>query len=727
MSEHGKDKLNADEALSLESILAEYKSTAAEELDEKVNQIIADTLATQTEKAETPPPLAKPVEPEPPVAARPTVASVEKRADLPPAQPPVQADTPPIKADEFIDVDEYADLEKIDHYAHISQTLADDTDEEVDENHDTANRRSFWRRAKAPDAVDFDVDDEPDEDEAEEEGVYDEADLEKDGITLHRAAGKYGRNMGGQQLRGMGSCLLALIMLLLTGLGDGGVSLPGFLNTVHGFVTTMIVLQLFAMMLTAEVVTTGLLDLLRFRMGVESLVTTAALATLADAIRVIMVGLGGTGLPYSAVAAFALGASLLGIKTTRNAMKTTLRTAATKKEPYVVMSHLGAMDEGFALYKSKMDTEGFVKKTEQMDLSEHVYSMAAPLLLVASAVFALLTALGGPGTLIDTVHHFAAMTLVSAGFTGLLAYGLPYSLLARKLVKVGAALAGWGAAAETKEAQGLIVTDTDVFPAGTLSLSGVKIMQQEQAQQVLSYTANLIVASGSGLSEVFLDILRKENLPVHGVEGLVSYEGGGIGATIGENEVIVGSASLMNLMGIRLPQNLNVKNAVFTAISGELAGVFAINYTPLNSVKEALVSLLNIKIRPLFAVRDFNITPMMLQNKFQIPAEKINFLTYAERYALSNIEPDTNARPFAIFTREGLDPLTDVVVGGKRLRSAVLRNTILSVASSVIGLLLLASIFWAGAPQTASAVNLFYYLAAWLIVVHVVSRAVTLD
>jgi len=211
------------------------------------------------------------------------------------------------------------------------------------------------------------------------------------------------------------------------------------------------------------------------------------------------------------------------------------------------------------------------------------------------------------------------------------------------------------------------------------------------------------------------------------VTDLACYEGGGIGAKVNGEEMLVGGVSLMNLMGIRLPQNLNVKNAVFTAIDGELAGVFAINYTPLNSVKEALLSLLHSKINPLFAVRDFNVTPIMLQTKFQITTDQINFLSYEERYALSELKPDPKGKPFAILCREGLGPLADVVVGGKRLRNAVMRNTILSIASSVIGLCLLLSFFWAGAAETASATNLFYYQAAWLFVMYLLSKTVTLD
>jgi len=764
--------------LSLESILAEYKSTAIiagdrktpkDVLNAKADEILHETLTKIREQATAPsspsvPPTVPPptkapqtehvpseqvrpvaetvLEPERAVPAEGTTTTlpVVARQKMEPGKVielsvsgvsggqvlkqagAEQVDTPQVESAEFVDTDVYADNATIEEFAHIHEALSDAMDDE-DETDSFLTRLAFWRRGRR----DVDEADELPPDAPEEEGVYDTADFDKDELTLLQAAGKYGRGIASYQIRGVCTCLLALVMLMLTGFGDGGFAFTGFLGTVRGFAAMLIILQLFAMVLSAEVVATGILDMIRGRFGVESLVVISALAAIGDALVVMHAGFEGRGFPYSAVVAFALGAALLGIKSTRDAMKTTLRTAATKKEPYVVMSHLGALDEGFVIYKAKIDTEGFVKKTEQMDFSEYVYRMAAPLLLVISVVFAALSTLGRGGGMVEMLHHFSAMAVVAASFTGLMAYGTPYMLLSRKLSKIGAALSGWGGAAEVKEARNLIVTDADVFPVGTLSLGGLKIIREEERARVIACTASLVIASGSGLVDLFSDLQRKENLPMYAVEGLVSYEGGGVGAKIQGREVVVGSVSLMNLMGIRLPQNLNVKNAVFTSIDGELLGVFAVNYTPLNSVKEALISLLGAKIRPLFAVRDFNITPIMLQNKFQISTDKINFLTYAERYSLSALEPDRRAKPFAVFAREGLGPLTDVVVGGKRLRSTVVRNTMLSLASSVIGLLLLLSFFWADAPQTASAVNVFYYLAAWLFVMHVLSRTVTLD
>jgi len=623
----------------------------------------------------------------------------------------------------------YANQDKMSDYADLYDEAEDD-----DGGARTGLFGRFASRLSRKDADDSEEESPKDKnssretDEDEPEGRYDEDAFAQDDMTLREAAGRYGKGINRYQTRGMLAILLSLVMLLFTALGQRGTDLPGIMGSAPGLTAAMLVMLFVVMFLTADVLAIGVMDIVRRRLGPESLVAVAILASIINAVVIIRTGDASRGLPYFPVVAFALGTALLGIKATRNAMKNTLRTAAKGASPAVMSSKFDREDGSFVLFRSKTDPDGFIRKTQQMDFSEFAYTMAAPLLLVMSAVFALLAALGGgEGEISHFVHNFAAMTAVSATFTGALVYGLPYSLLARKLMKAGAALAGWGGAVEADEAAGVIVTDTDVFPAGTLSLAGVRILHEPDTQRVISYTASLIVESRCGLADVFAEVVRKHKYTFYSVKDLSTYEGGGIEATINGEQVRVGSASFMNLMGIRLDQTLNVKNAVFTAIGGELAGVFAINYVPQAAVQEALESLLHTKIHPLFAVRDFNITLLMLQSKFNISTDKIDFLTYAERFALSGMAPDERGRPFAILNREGLGPLTDVVVSGKRLRRTVVLNTILSMSSSVVGLLLLLWFFWVGTPESASVSNVFFYLAAWLVVISLSSRAVTFD
>src|SRR5699024_1581281 len=138
---------------------------------------------------------------------------------------------------------------------------------------------------------------------------------------------------------------------------------------------------------------------------------------------------------------------------------------------------------------------------------------------------------------------------------------------------------------------------------------------------------------------------------------------GGIGGTINGDGVLIGSSGFMNLMGIRVPANTNAKNAVFTAINDELVGIFAINYMAVNSVQNALVNLMNSKKMSVFAVKDFNISPALLEQKFMLPLNDIEFMSYEERYNLLADRDHSRKRTAAVVCREGLAPFTEVLLG----------------------------------------------------------------
>lgn len=141
------------------------------------------------------------------------------------------------------------------------------------------------------------------------------------------------------------------------------------------------------------------------------------------------------------------------------------------------------------------------------------------------------------------------------------------------MAKSGAAIAGWPGAASTRRGAGVILTDSDFFPPGTVALNGIKVFGDCSVERVIGYTASLIRASGSGLNRIFHDLVRTQGAVYRDVKDLCCYEGGGLSATIRNRTVLVGSASFMALMEVALPKGLSVKNAVFCAVDGELMGI----------------------------------------------------------------------------------------------------------------------------------------------------------
>ena len=119
----------------------------------------------------------------------------------------------------------------------------------------------------------------------------------------------------------------------------------------------------------------------------------------------------------------------------------------------------------------------------------------------------------------------------------------------------------------------------------------------------------------------------------------------------------MGSASFMNLMEVRLPQGLHVKNAVFCAVDGELAGIFALNYTLPDTVFPSLDALMREKVGPVLATRDFNLIPAMLHQRFKLAADKMDFPPVERRWELSDPEGPHNPLLTAVLCREGFCPM----------------------------------------------------------------------
>ena len=171
----------------------------------------------------------------------------------------------------------------------------------------------------------------------------------------------------------------------------------------------------------------------------------------------------------------------------------------------------------------------------------------------------------------------------------------------------------------------------------------------------------------------------------------------------------------MKLMDVELPQGLNVKNAVFCAIDGDLAGIFALNYTLPDVVFPSVAALLQEKMAPVLATRDFNLIPAMLRQRFKLAANRMDFPPVERRRELSDPEQPHNTTLTAVLCREGIYPFSEAVVGARRLRLAVRLNTTLACVSSVLGLLLSAYLTGVGAFASIAPVNLLIYLVLWLL------------
>ena len=150
-------------------------------------------------------------------------------------------------------------------------------------------------------------------------------------------------------------------------------------------------------------------------------------------------------------------------------------------------------------------------------------------------------------------------------------------------------------------------------------------------------------------------------------------------------------------------------------MNGALVGIFMVNYRATGGVQDALVTLLHSNLEPVFALRDFNITPQMLKTKFRLPADNFKFPSYSERFRISAAEPDKRSRVAAAIAREGMEPLVDAAERGRRLYAAIRIGTIIAAVGCVFGMLMMFLMSWTKAFDLSTASNVITFMLLWLI------------
>ena len=475
-----------------------------------------------------------------------------------------------------------------------------------------------------------------------------------------------------------------------------------------------LMMQLTVMLIGLDVITNGFFNLVRRTPGLESLVFLNCVFSALDAVVLAITGSDAIGLPFCAVSAFAVACCLWSALNTCRGFKSTFRALAVDTDPYTVSADSEVVKDSITVLKSKRDTAGFIHRSEEAGPADTIYASLAPYLIAASVILGLLATILS-GNYANILHVFAAVTAPCAPFAALVAFAVPFRTAARKLARTGSAIAGWSGASDIGRSKHLIVTDKDLFTARNISIESIRILGGAFPGKVITYAGSVIVSSGSCLAPVFTDLMQRNDCALMPLEDFACNESGGLTAIINGEEVLVGRSAFMNLRGVRLTEARSMKDAVYVSINGLLVGFFKIKYVPVQSVQNALFALLRTKIAPIFAVRDFNITPLMLGQKFKMSTDGFDFPAYRKRYAMSAAEPSDYTQTAGIVARDGLGPLVSVAALGRQLYSTVRICVILALLCTVIGVVLMFALCAISAFDSATVGNLLVYMGLWLV------------
>ena len=467
------------------------------------------------------------------------------------------------------------------------------------------------------------------------------------------------------------ACFTALIPTALLAAEDQGLKIPFWSESLRSQSIVLLILLALSAFFCRGVFRRAWEQLREKRFTSEAVTVLAVLAAAGDCV-VRAVGRGYSPVaPYAAVTCLALFFAHLGNTRLDRGYLDTFRTASMDEEPPYLVT-----DTERAACKQPGAVPGFYTTAVRPDDATMAQTVLLPLLAVAAVVFAGITSLGrGRGG--DFLLHLSIILAGAAGFALPLCFALPWSRLARHLQKAGCAVAGWSGAERISRRRCMILSDGDLFPPGAVQLNGMKIYAEER-RKVVSYAASMAKAADCGLNRLFDGVLRSELGEYLKVDQFAFYEEGGYAGTIRGESVLLGTASFMRKMEVRLPGDINLKTGVFLAVDRELIAVFAVKYNPSENVDFALKMMRRNHITAILASRDPNVSPALLKRKFGKKA-RVEYPSLTVRIALSEAGKDHDL-PRALLFREGLLPYAETVVGSRRLVTCVRRSTVLALA-----------------------------------------------
>lgn len=444
--------------------------------------------------------------------------------------------------------------------------------------------------------------------------------------------------------------------------------------------------------------------LLRRRCVAELLVSISALVSGLDCATRLLGGQAGETMPYASVSCLGLVFAQWGVRRESKGNYDMLRAASLDEEPpYLVTNTLqGAC-------KQRGAVPGFFTTAARSDAATLWQTALLPAFLAAVLVFAGLSSAGQERGG-DFLLNLSAILPAAATFSLPLCWALPWSKLSEHLQKTGCAVAGWSGAQKISARRRMIVTDTDLFPPGTVQLNGRKLYGETQ-EQAVSLAASMARAAGSGLERLFNNLVRSEGGRYEKVDDFSFYEEGGWSGAVKGESVLMGGASFMRKMNVRLPADVNLRTGIFLAVDGELRAAFAVKYNPSENVDFALKLMQRSRIQPILASRDPNITPSLIKRKFSRGVH-MEYPSLSERIAFSEAEKDRDF-PRALLFREGLLPYAETVAGSLRLCKAVRRAAAISLLGSWAGTLLTFYLTSLGAYELLNPLALEVFLLLW--------------
>lgn len=271
------------------------------------------------------------------------------------------------------------------------------------------------------------------------------------------------------------------------------------------------------------------------------------------------------------------------------------------------------------------------------DKNQQQFAWLASACSLAAMLFTLISS-KNPATAVTVL---AGVLCLAAPLAGTLLSALPARMMQRSAAQVGAVIPGWRDIRQLGRVNVIQVTARDLFPAGCVTLSGIKPVKPEHIDLAIVYAASILAEAGPTLRDVFVGMLGENKNLLAQVDDRETVYGKGYVGWINKRRVLVGNRALMQDYGVKIPSleyeqhhTVNQRRVIYLAVSGKMFAMFQVAYQRDPDTAVVLESLRRTGLSLVVDCDDFNCDVQLLEAAYSLPAGSVKVLNAEERKTL---------------------------------------------------------------------------------------------
>lgn len=357
----------------------------------------------------------------------------------------------------------------------------------------------------------------------------------------------------------------------------------------------------------------------------------------------------------------------------------------------------------------------FLKTSYSSDSTDRFCRVFTPIALAAAAAIGVMAGVmgrtehGSSSTFIG-ISVFVGVVAICTGFSVTLVVNLPMLRASEKNSELQGVVIGYDSVEEFAETNSVLIDAEQLFPAGSVRLSAIKVFSDTRIDEAIVEAASLTTQAGSILKNMFYDIIAGKTELLNPVESYIFEDSMGLCGWINNKRVLLGNRELMmnhSIEGIppltkEKEYTENGRCAVYLSISGELSAMFLVEITPTMEVRQAFHDLQRNGVYSMIRTVDSLVSINRLSELFEISPEYLKLIPFRvhEQFAETTAYQLKNKATLACSGR--FAAFTSLILSCRHMKTTIGFGIGLQAVSMLLGILICLAMVALGSFQELS-------------------------